>query len=304
MAVVVEVHSLSKTYRSGVRGRSVEALRDVSLSIGEGEIVAMLGLNGAGKSTLTKILLDLVRPSGGEALLFGSPVHRQDWKGRVGYLPELFSAPPSTTPRRVLRYLGEIRGIRRSQLNRAIDSQLETLGLTDVAERRISTLSKGTIQRIGIAQALLHAPRLLLLDEPTEGLDPAGQRMIRRLLMTLSTSGVTVILNSHLLSEVELVAKQVAILHRGRLAAFGAPADLLPRDQIFSVEISRPLSGTGWQRIGPSGPWKKEVRGTEALQRLLTELESSGMTPSAVKPLHSSLEDIFIEHLSQLDDHQ
>ncbi|GJQ21218.1 MAG: ABC transporter ATP-binding protein [Bacteroidia bacterium] len=304
MAAVVEVHGLLKTYRSGVRGRPVEALKNISFSVDEGEIVAILGLNGAGKSTLAKILLDLVRPSGGEAMLFGSSVHRQDWKGRVGYLPELFSAPPSATPRRLLRYLGEIHGMSGSSLNRAIDSQLESLGLTEVADRRISTLSKGTVQRVGLAQALLHTPKLLLLDEPTEGLDPAGQRMIRRLLMALSASGVTILLNSHLLSEVELLAKRVAILHRGMLAALGTQAELLPRNQRFSIEISQTPPESGWQEIGSTGIWKKEVSGTDTLQRLLTNLESSGITPSTVKPLHSSLEDVFVEHISQLEHRQ
>lgn len=231
MSVVVEARSLSKAYRSGVRGRPIQALEEVSLSVEEGEIFAVLGLNGAGKSTFTKIFLDLVRPSGGEALLFGMPVGQHRWKGLVGYLPELFSAPAFATPRSVLRYLGGIHGLRGSRLNQRVDSQLETLGLGDVADRRVSSLSKGTIQRVGIAQALLHEPRVLFLDEPTEGLDPAAQRMIRTLMKALSESGVTIILNSHLLSEVERLAHRVAILHRGRLKAMGDLAALLPPNQ-------------------------------------------------------------------------
>lgn len=302
MAPVLETRSVSKTYRIGLRGESVHALQDVSLSVGEGQVFALLGLNGAGKSTLTKIFLDLVRATSGEVLLFGEPARTSGWKRHVGYLPELFSAPGSMTVRGVLRYLGQLSGLRGTILNQRVNAELEKLSLTDLSDRRVSTLSKGNVLRLGIAQALLHQPRLLFLDEPTEGLDPAGRRMIRNLLIQLSSAGVTILLNSHLLSEVELVAHQLGILHHGKLVACGSLSDLLPRHQRFQVEIATaPADESAWHQSKTAGTWTREVEGADELQRLLSSLKSLAVTPLSVKPMQTTLEDVFLEHISDVN---
>ena len=302
MVPVLETRSISKTYRIGLRGESVHALQNVSLSVSEGQVFALLGLNGAGKSTLTKIFLDLVRANSGEVLLFGEPARTSGWKRHVGYLPELFSAPGSMTVRGVLRYLGQLSGMRGSMLNQRVNAELEELSLTDLSARRVSTLSKGNVLRLGIAQALLHQPRLLFLDEPTEGLDPAGRRMIRNLLIRLSTSGVTILLNSHLLSEVELVAHRLGILHHGTLVASGSLSDLLPRHQRFQVEIGTvPPDEHSWHYAETAGMWTREVEGADDLQRLLSSLKTIAITPLSVKPMQTTLEDVFLEHISGQD---
>jgi len=302
MAPILETRSVSKSYRIGLRGEFVHALQDVSMSVGEGQVFALLGLNGAGKSTLTKIFLDLVRANSGEVLLFGEPARTSGWKRHVGYLPELFSAPGSMTIRGVLHYLGQLSGLRGTILNQRVNAELEELSLTDLSERRVSTLSKGNVLRLGIAQALLHQPRLLFLDEPTEGLDPAGRRMIRNLLIRLAISGVTILLNSHLLSEVELVAHRLGILHRGKLVASGSSSDLLPPHQRFQVEIAViPPEERAWHHAKTAGIWTREVEGADDLQHLLSSLKSHAITPLAVKPLQTTLEDVFLEHISDLN---
>ena len=187
-------------------------------------------------------------------------------------------------------------------LNQRVNAELEELSLTDLSARRVSTLSKGNVLRLGIAQALLHQPRLLFLDEPTEGLDPAGRRMIRNLLIRLSTSGVTILLNSHLLSEVELVAHRLGILHHGTLVASGSLSDLLPRHQRFQVEIGTvPPDEHSWHYAETAGMWTREVEGADDLQRLLSSLKTIAITPLSVKPMQTTLEDVFLEHISGQD---
>ena len=299
MNSVIEVHHLSKTYKLDFGRRSVQALQDVSFQVGEGEIFALLGLNGAGKSTLVKTLLSLVRPSSGEALLFGEPVRLCRWKGRVGYLPELFRAPESMTGRQVLNYLAELSGLRGKQRATKVDEVLQRLELREAALRKIGTYSKGMTLRLGLAQALLHEPKLLVLDEPTEGLDPLGRKMIRNLLSGLSHQGVSVMINSHLLSEIELVAHRIAILHRGKLVAQGKLHDLLPHDQHFEVEVARHPGGQGvWEPSTEGATWSRDVQWNE-LSPLLAALEASAIPLVAVRPKKTTLEDVFFSYISK-----
>ena len=296
---VIEIHQLSKTYTSNFSRRSVVAVQDVSFQVGQGEIFAMLGLNGAGKSTVIKMLLDLVRPSSGQALLFGEPVQTHRWKGNVGYLPELFRAPESMTARQVLWYLAELSGLRGKQIATNVDSVLEQVDLKEAERRKINTYSKGMVLRLGLAQALLRQPRLLILDEPTEGLDPLGRNMVRGLLTRLSHEGVSVMLNSHLLSEIELVAHRVAILRRGKLVAQGKLHDLLPHDERFEVEIARAPEGDGsWQPTGQGTGCLRDVPVGE-LPSLLASLDASSVPLVAVRAKRTTLEDIFFTFISK-----
>src|SRR5215204_4766117 len=195
MQAALAVHGLQKRY-----GRT-EALRGIDLDVGHGEMVGLLGPNGAGKSTLTKIACVLVRPSGGSASVLGHSAGSAEARRQTGYLAELFRFPGWA-------------------------SADELLGLHEAARTRIAAMSKGMQQRLGLAQALVGSPRLLLLDEPTSALDPAGRKMVRSLLERLRERGVSVLLNSHLLSEVELVCDHVAIIARGAVVAAGSPAEL------------------------------------------------------------------------------
>jgi len=303
MSSIIETHNLSKTYRTNFGKRRILALHEVSLKVQQGEIFALLGLNGAGKSTLIKTLLDHVRPTSGQAFLFGEPIRSSNkWKHRVGYLPELFSAPKLMNANQVLRYLGELSGLKGKNLAARVDETLQKVGLGDASNQKVNTFSKGMVLRLGIAQALLHQPELLLLDEPTEGLDPLGRKMIRNLLTELSCNGVTILLNSHLLSEIELVAHRIAILHKGHLVAQGKLSDLLPQDQRFEVEVSlNPSLNDSWQFHPAGSNWLCEVQGYE-LQHLVSALETKAIPVLAVRPIRTSLEDVFFSYISQSSD--
>jgi ABC-2 type transport system ATP-binding protein len=212
------VSDLTKRYGA------TEALRGVSLSVGEGELVGLLGPNGAGKSTLVKIACGLVRPTSGTAEVCGAPAGSAAARGALGYLAELFRFPGWASADELLVLHQRLAGSDGGAAERA--ELLELVGLAEARERRIETMSKGMQQRLGIAQALVGNPALLLLDEPTSALDPAGRRTVRGLLVELRRRGVAVLLNTHLLSEVEQVCDRVAIIDHGLVVAAGAPSDL------------------------------------------------------------------------------
>src|SRR5690349_2201063 len=203
---------------------AVHALKGVDLEVGEGELVGLLGPNGAGKSTLVKILVGLVRPSGGTAEVAGARAGSHAARAALGYLAELFRFPGWYTADEVLELHQRLAGSTGGAAERK--RLLELVVLDEAADRRVDGMSKGMQQRLGIAQALVGEPRVLLLDEPTSALDPVGRRIVRELLENLRDRGTSVLLNSHLLSEIELVCDRVAILRGGELIAAGAPHDL------------------------------------------------------------------------------
>src|SRR5579863_6154323 len=218
MPSALAVQGLAKRYGA------VEALKGVDLEVGEGELVGLLGPNGAGKSTLVKILVGLARPSSGRAEVAGARAGSRAARASLGYLAELFRFPGWNTADEVLELHQRLAGSRGGAAERA--RLLELVALADAADRRVEGMSKGMQQRLGIAQALVGEPPVLLLDEPTSALDPVGRRTVRLLLEELQGRGVSVLLNSHLLSEIELVCDRVAILLGGELVASGTPLEL------------------------------------------------------------------------------
>jgi ABC-2 type transport system ATP-binding protein len=225
---VIEIDHLEKTYRSLVKRRTVRALTDVTLEVGEGEVFGYLGSNGAGKTTTVKILLNLARPTHGHARILGhSP--GGSVRSRIGYLPEAPYFYDFLTPVELLTFYARVFGMSGSLRRRRIDETLELVGITDRRDSQLRSFSKGMTQRVGLAQALLNDPDVLFLDEPTSGLDPMGRREIRDIILALKARGKTVFLNSHLLSEVELVCDRVAILKRGQLMRVGKVDDLVAR---------------------------------------------------------------------------
>jgi ABC-2 type transport system ATP-binding protein len=267
------VSGLAKRYRS------VEALRGVDLEVGEGELVGLLGPNGAGKSTLVKIACGLVRQSAGTAEVCGTRAGSRQARASLGYLAEFFRFPGWTSADELLELHQRLTGSRGGEAERT--ELLELVGLGDARKRRVEAMSKGMQQRLGIAQALVASPRLLLLDEPTSALDPVGRRTVRRLLEELRRRGVSVLLNSHLLSEVELVCDRVTILLDGKVVAAGTPAELArPR----GVEIET----NGGTRVYAEA-------GRDEIPRLIAELVRAGEDVYGARVLTSTLEEVYVE---------
>ncbi|WP_153558117.1 ABC transporter ATP-binding protein [Roseimaritima sediminicola] len=223
---IVTVEDLRKTYRSGLLGRPLSALRGVSLEVHAGEVFGLLGPNGAGKTTLIKTLLGIVRKSGGRARVFGQPVGTWRSRNRVGYLPENLRVEKHHTARSALHLYGRLSRMSGAEIHRRSEELLGKVGLAGRDRESVRRFSKGMYQRLGLAQALMHDPDLLILDEPTDGLDPVGRSEIRQLLLQLRGEGKTIFLNSHIMQEVEAVCDRVAVMARGTLRGVGSIEEL------------------------------------------------------------------------------
>lgn len=225
---LLETHDLAKTYASGWgwMRRTTAALRGVSLRVEAGEIVGLLGPNGAGKTTFIKTALGMLRASGGSAALLGRPAGDVSVRARLGFLPERLRLPGHQTAAGCLEFFAALGGLPSATARKRIPALLDEVGLESKARERVQSFSKGMLQRLGLAQALLAEPALLILDEPTDGIDPAGRHLVRELLRRRAEQGMGILLNSHILQEVELVSDRVAILHRGILRACGRLAEL------------------------------------------------------------------------------
>jgi ABC-2 type transport system ATP-binding protein len=229
----VEIQGLRKVYGH------IIAVDDISLVTYKGEAFGFLGPNGAGKSTVVKILTSLVTPTKGAVRVLGEPInHVQSRKG-VGYLPEFPSFHRWFKAREFLEFHGRLFGLRGTYLERRIREVLEMVGLSGRENQKLSTFSKGMLQRIGLAQAIIHKPELVILDELVSGLDPVGQRDMRELLRELKTEGTSIFLNSHLLADVEAICDRVAIINQGRILKVGAPAELFDKKKILEVRVDR-----------------------------------------------------------------
>ena len=273
MPNALAVRGLAKRYGS------VEALRGVDLEVGEGELVGLLGPNGAGKSTLVKIAVGLVRPTAGRAEVAGERAGSRAARSLLGYLAELFRFPGWYSADEVLELHQRLSGSQGGAAERK--RLLELVALEDATNRRVDGMSKGMQQRLGVAQALVGEPSVLLLDEPTSALDPVGRRTVRLLLEDLRSRGVSVLLNSHLLSEIELVCDRVAILRDGQVVAAGAPSELArPRGvELETDEGVRTIPGAG----------------REDTPRLVAEAVAAGRQVYGVRVLTSTLEDVYLE---------
>jgi ABC-2 type transport system ATP-binding protein len=226
----VNVQDLHKSYRDGlIRRRHIDALKGVSFAVGHGEIFGLLGPNGAGKTTLIKVLLGIVRATGGGASLLGRPAGSRVGRKQVGYLPENHRIPRHHTGNSALAFFGSLSGLSQAEVRRRRGPLLAAVGLAEWGKTSIKKYSKGMLQRLGLAQAMLHDPQLLILDEPTDGVDPVGRSEMRTILQGLKAAGKTVFINSHLLQEVELVCDRVAILDRGKMLHEGPISGLTAR---------------------------------------------------------------------------
>ena len=304
---LIETHNLSKEYASRFSKQKVNALNDFNFTANEGEIFGLLGPNGAGKTTLIKILLAITFPTSGSAKIFGSDVKNHKWKNRVGYLPENHKFPNYLSGEQVLSYYGRLSGLKSgSELSKKIDEYLETMGLTKWRKTKIKKYSKGMMQKLGLAQSLLSDPDLIFLDEPTDGVDPIGRKEIRDILTNLRSKGKTIFLNSHLLSEVEMICDRVAILNKGDLIKEGSVEDLTKAENVFVIHTEEKIGTELRQKImaadNSAGIGENEVHteaGINSLNKIIDALRSGKINIKSITQKTSTLEELFINVIKQ-----
>jgi len=276
----IEISNLTKDY-IGVR-----ALDNVSFGVRQGECFGLLGPNGAGKTTLMKILLNLISPSSGSVRIFNQSVSNEHIREKIGYLPENVKIYGFLKGNEFLDYQGNLYGMERNRKKKRIEECLKVTGMHNDRFRKIGEYSKGMTQRVGLAQALLNEPELLLLDEPTVGLDPISNKEIRNVLLELKEAGVTIFINSHLLSEIEMICDRVAILHRGHLIKVGTKQDLTTRGELVELRVE----GINDVLV-------------HKLMEVSSQLQSEGnlitLTPKNVKAI-STIPEIIINHGGKL----
>lgn len=293
---VLETRDLCKRY-----GR-VEALRGVSLRVDKGEIFGLLGQNGAGKTTLVKITLGIARGWQGDARLLGEPAGKADVRRRVGYLPEDHHFPDYHSAYSLLDFYGQLLSVPRTQRRSRIPEILGVVGLSQRMHTKIRGYSKGMKQRVGIAQALLHNPDVIFLDEPTDGVDPLGRKEIRGLLQDLKQRGVTIFLNSHLLGEVELICDRVAILQKGRLIREGDIATLTRQKGLYHVGLApgqslpiADLQGQGYEVIPSGEHWELHLSEEQTIDPVVDWIRARGLNLRHLVEKRQSLEDLFVQ---------
>jgi ABC-2 type transport system ATP-binding protein len=291
----IDVTGLAKRFGDTV------AVADLSLRVERGSIFGFLGPNGAGKTTSVKMLLGLVRPTGGSGSVLGAAIGDRAARARMGYLPELFRYQEWLTGREVLTFHAGFAGIARSARSKAVNGALEIAGLSGRGNDRVAGYSKGMQQRLGLGAALLGDPELVFLDEPTSALDPVGRYDVRDLLRTLSSRGTTVFLNSHLLTEVEQVCDRVAIVRAGRVVASGTPAEISGTDLgvrvraiANGVALLQTLAAFGEAIEEEGGAFVRGV-GKDSVPDVVAALVASGARVYAVAPVSQSLEERFLE---------
>jgi ABC-2 type transport system ATP-binding protein len=233
--LAIDLTDVAKIYKG-----SVHALRGIQMQVRRGEIFGLLGPNGAGKSTLVKIMMTVVRPTHADGTVLNRPIGHKGTLAKVGYLPENHRFPRYLTGRQTLEFFGALAKVDRATAKRRSLELLDTVGMGSWANKKIGTYSKGMLQRIGLAQAMMNDPDLILLDEPTDGVDPVGRREIRDVLLRLREQGKSVFINSHLLSELEMICDRVAILVQGQVARQGTVDELTREQQRYEIELLLP----------------------------------------------------------------
>ena len=299
---VIETQNLSKEYSSKFSKQKVNALNDFSFSVNEGEIFGLLGPNGAGKTTLIKILLAITFPTRGSAKIFGTDVKNYKAKTKVGYLPENHRFPNYLTGEQVLSYYSQLSGMKSGvNMRKRIDEMLTLMNLTQWRNTKIKKYSKGMMQKLGLAQSILSEPDLIFLDEPTDGVDPIGRKEIRDILIELKSKGKTIFLNSHLLSEVEMICDRVAILNKGDLIKEGNVDDLTKSENVFAIHTLEPLTLELKQKIlaidSNAGAGENEINtesGIENVNKIIDLLRKNKIKIQSVNQKTSTLEELFI----------
>jgi ABC-2 type transport system ATP-binding protein len=305
----IEVSNISKTYISPFRKIKVDALINLNLAVPTGSIFGLLGPNGAGKTTLVKLLLSICFPTSGQARMLNEDVSNYKLKYRIGYLPENHKFPPYLNGADALKYFGKLGGMDGISLSKKIDELLELVKLTPWKKLKIKGYSKGMMQRLGIAQALINNPELVFLDEPTDGVDPIGRKEIRDILQNLKAQNKTVFINSHLLSEVEMVCDKVAILNKGKLIREGTVHELTNWQHEFFFQFENPLEGEKYLELASrynfahqkEGHYLVLVKDIAELNKLIDDLRTEDVAIKEVIQKKTSLEEIFINLINEAE---
>lgn len=303
---ILETHDLAKTYRTRLLfGKPIEAVKGVSFAVEPGELFGILGPNGAGKTTTVKMLLGIVHPTSGGATLDGLPIGRASSRRSVGYLPEAHRLPQYLTARGVLEFFGRLSGVPWRELKTRVPLLLDRVGLEKWANVKCRKFSKGMHQRLGLAQALVGDPRIVFMDEPSDGVDPVGRKDIRDLLADLKRQGKSVIINSHMLQEIETVCDRVAIMHQGRLERIGTVEEMTRvrnRVRIHAPgcppEVAEAVAKVVTRCACAGGVLECDVDGPAMLNAAIDVLRSRAVLIESVEPERSSLESAFLAVVS------
>ena len=298
---VLSVEALHKTFRLGFFRKRVEAVRGVSFEVAQGETFGLLGPNGAGKTTSIKAILQLIHPDSGAIRLFGDSLSLQA-RARIGYLPENPYVYQYLRAHEFLDLCGRLMGMERAQRKRRADEVIALVGLEHAVDRPIGRFSKGMMQRIGLGQALLHDPELLILDEPMSGLDPIGRKQVRDIILAQRRAGKTLIFTSHVLSDVEMLCDRIAIVNRGEVVARGTLDELLRREvrrvriQLTGVGagLKSTLEARGFGLREHDGTLHVTIEGDQGVNPLLEEALRTGATVVEVEQERETLEDLFV----------
>jgi len=307
--VAIQISDLAKTFRLGLSMKKVEAVRGISFQVNQGEVFGFLGPNGAGKTTTIKMAMGLVKPSKGSIEVLGGHIEDRKTRSRIGYLPEHPYFHDYLTPVETLNFYGKLFGLNGAERKSRIDRLLDRVGLSHARSRTLRKFSKGMLQRLGIAQALLNEPDLLVLDEPLSGLDPIGRKEIRDILVEQRSQGKTIFFSSHILSDIEVICENVAIIQNGKIRSFGRLEELL-NSELSLVEVTckganpdvlQAFETQGYRvdRLGEYDRVIVEGQANDALSQLL----NSGAEIQSVVPKRDSLEDLFVkESTRQVDE--
>jgi ABC-2 type transport system ATP-binding protein len=304
MAPVLEVEHLARSYRANLSLKKYWILRDLSFTVERGEIFGFIGPNGAGKTTTIKLIMDLVHPDAGAIRILGEPHQSVAVKKRLGFLPENPYFYDYLTAEEFLDFYGRLFGFSREERRKKTTAMLERVGLANRRDRQLRKFSKGMLQRLGLAQALLNEPEFVILDEPMSGLDPVGRREVRDIILSLKAAGRTVFFSTHILSDTELICDRVGILSKGELKAVGRVSDLLGH-QVSHWEVafsgidpgSLPgilavVSREGSETLATS-------RDEESMKGLVRAILERGGSLHSVFPQRASLEDIFLREIGR-----
>jgi len=300
--LVLSVDKLAKTFRKPFSRKIVEAVRGISLEVTRGQIFGFLGPNGAGKTTTIKMLTGLIAPSSGRATILGKEVPSPEAMGNVGFLPENPYVYPYLTPREFVSLCGRLNGMGGSGLKKEVEAVIDRVGIGYAIDRPVRALSKGMLQRTGLAAALVHNPDLLILDEPMSGLDPVGRKEVRDLIVDERKKGKTIFFSSHILSDVEMLCDAVCILRKGEVVVSGTIAELIDSDiRRSEITLNNPPDeligeleslGQSTQRLGKS--FVIDVQGDDVVKTVLSKALAKDVRIESVTPKRETLEDIFV----------